>query len=192
MTGFGGSTGGSQAYMEQGGFEFTPEMSDEFQRTKRSTLYFTRMVNDLAKFLGTSPDIESVLNERNAQVAVDYRAYTQRLWADAGLESVVFDFGVPLPMLDIDEVSSELPIEVVPIFRIEPLIAELLKQDLVSRGTAPRLDEAGLLPLSALGSDRRSVCARRNGCCGSAGAAVGSRRAAVRSRRAAVRSRRAR
>jgi hypothetical protein len=129
-TGFGGATGGSKTYMEQGGFTFTPEMSDEFQRTKRSTLYFTRMINDLAKFLGTSPDVESVLNERNAQVAVDYQGYVKRLWADAGLESVVFDFGVPLPMLDIDEVSAELPIEVVPIFRIEPLIADLLKQDL--------------------------------------------------------------
>lgn len=129
-TGFGGSSGGSQLYMEQGGFAWTPEMEDEFQRAKRSTLYFTRMINDLARFLGTSPDVESVLNERNAQVAVDYRAYAQRLWADAGLETVVFDFGVPLPMLDIDEVSAELPIEVVPIYRIEPLIADLLKQDL--------------------------------------------------------------
>ena len=82
-TGFGGSSGGSQLYMEQGGFAWTSEMADEFQRTKRSTLYFTRMINDLARFLGTSPDVESVLNERNAQIAVDYRAYTQRLWADA-------------------------------------------------------------------------------------------------------------
>ena len=44
--------------------------------------------------------------------------------------TVVFDFGVPLPMLDIDEVSAELPIEVVPIYRIEPLIADLLKPEL--------------------------------------------------------------
>lgn len=128
--GYGGSEDGSRIYMEAGGVAWTPEVSDEFQRIKRSTLYFTRMVNDLATFLGTSPDIESVLNERNAQVAVDYRGYVQRLWGDAGLESVIFDFGVPLPMLDIDEVSAQLPIEVVPIYRIEPLIADLLKQDL--------------------------------------------------------------
>jgi predicted TIM-barrel fold metal-dependent hydrolase len=128
--GYGGSTDGSRNYMEAGGVTWTPEVSDEIQRIKRSTLYFTRMVNDLATFLDTSPDIESVLNERNAQVAVDYRDYTRRLWADAGLDTVIFDFGVPLPMLDIDEVSAELPIEVVPIYRIEPLIADLLKQDL--------------------------------------------------------------
>lgn len=128
--GYGGSPDGSRSYLEAGGVAWTPEISDEIQRIKRSTLYFTRMVNDLAKFLGTSPDIESVLNERNAQVAVDYRSYVQRLWADAGLDTVVFDFGMPLPQLDIDEVSAELPIEIVPIYRIEPLIADLLKQDL--------------------------------------------------------------
>jgi hypothetical protein len=127
LTAFGG---GSQGYMEQGGVAFSPDVSDELQRVKRSTVYFTRMVNDLAKFLGTPPDLEAVLNERNAQVAVDYRDYVQRLYADAGLDTVIFDFGVPLPMLDIDMVSAELPVEVVPIFRIEPLIADLLKQDL--------------------------------------------------------------
>ena len=127
LTAFGG---GSKEYMEQGGVAWTPDVSDELQRIKRSTLYFTRMVNDLAKFLGTSPDIESVLNERNAQVAVSYQDYVRRLFADAGLETVIFDFGVPLPMLDIDEVNADLPIETVPIFRIEPLIADLLKQDL--------------------------------------------------------------
>jgi len=127
LTAFGG---GSRAYMEEGGIAWTPDVSDELQRIKRSTLYFTRMVNDLAKFLGTSPDLESVLNERNAQVAVSYQEYVKRLYADAGLESVIFDFGVPLPMLDIQEVDADLPIEIVPIYRIEPLIADLLKQDL--------------------------------------------------------------
>ncbi len=127
FTAFGG---GSREYMEQGGICWTPEVSDELQRVKRSTLYFIRMVNDLATFLGTSPDIDSVLNERNAQVAVSYQEYVKRLYADAGLESVIFDFGVPLPMLDIDEVDADLPIEVIPIYRIEPLIADLLKQDL--------------------------------------------------------------
>ena len=53
--GYGGSTDGSRNYMEAGGVSWTPEVSDEIQRIKRSTLYFTRMVNDLATFLGTSP-----------------------------------------------------------------------------------------------------------------------------------------
>jgi predicted TIM-barrel fold metal-dependent hydrolase len=105
-----------------------------------------------------------VLNERNAQVAVDYQGYVKRLWADAGLESVVFDFGVPLPMLDIDEVSAELPIEVVPIFRIEPLIADLLKQDL---GWSEFKQTFDTTIAEALGSGRykgvKSIIAYRTG-----------------------------
>jgi hypothetical protein len=93
--GYGGSPDGARIYMEAGGVPWTPEISDELQRVRRSTLYFTRMVNDLARFLGTSPDIESVLNERNAQVAVDYRGYVKRLWAEARLDTVVFEFGIP-------------------------------------------------------------------------------------------------
>lgn len=127
MTAFGG---GSQAYMEQGGIAFTNEVRDELQRIKRDTVFFKRMVRDLAAFFGTEPEIEAVLAARNAAVETDYRGYVQRLYADVGLEAVVFDFGVPLPMLDVDEVKAELPIEVVPIFRIEPLIADLLKTDL--------------------------------------------------------------
>ena len=58
LTAFGG---GSQAYMEQGGVAFTDEVRGELQRVKRDTVYFKRMVRDLAAFLGTEPEIEAVL-----------------------------------------------------------------------------------------------------------------------------------
>ena len=54
----------------------------------------------------------------------------KRLYADAGIETIVFDFGMPLPILPMAEVKAELPIEIVPVFRIEPLIADLLKTDI--------------------------------------------------------------
>jgi len=127
MTAFGG---GSQGYMEQGGIEFTDDVRGELQRVKRDTVYFKRMVRDLAGFFGTEPEIEAVLAARNAAVEDNYTNYVRKLYSDVGLEAVVFDFGVPLPMLDVDEVKAELPIQVVPIFRIEPLIADLLKTDM--------------------------------------------------------------
>ena len=127
LTAFGG---GSRAYMEEGGIEFTGAVRDELQRVKRDTIYFRRMVRDLAAFLGTEPEIEAVLEARNAAVAADYTGYVRRLYADAGLTALVFDFGVPLPMLDVAAVKAELPVEVVPIFRIEPLIADLLKTEI--------------------------------------------------------------
>jgi uncharacterized protein len=127
LTAFGG---GSRQYMEEGGIAFTDDVRAELQRVKRDTIYFRRMVRDLAAFFGTEPDLDAVLAVRNAAVAEDYTGYVRRLYADVGLKALVFDFGVPLPMLDIAAVKAELPIEVVPIFRIEPLIAELLKTDI--------------------------------------------------------------
>jgi uncharacterized protein len=138
LTSFGG---GSQTFMEQGGVEFSPDVSNELQRVKRETLYFKRMVLDLANFLSVEPVLETVLNTRNAKVALGYSQYVKDLYADAGIETLIFDFGVPLPMLDIEEVRTELPVEVVPIFRIEPLIAQLLKEDLTWQEFKRRFDE---------------------------------------------------
>jgi uncharacterized protein len=127
LTAFGG---GSHGYLEAGGVAWSDEVRDELQRNKRNTLYFKRMILDLARFFGVEPDLEAVLAARNAAVTVGYTEYVSRLYGDAGLDTLVFDFGIPLPMLDIAAVRSELPVDVVPVFRIEPLIAELLKTDI--------------------------------------------------------------
>jgi predicted TIM-barrel fold metal-dependent hydrolase len=127
LTAFGG---GSRAYMEEGGVGWSEGVRDELQRGKRNTLYFKRMILDLAKFFGVDADVEAVMTARNAAVSDGYTEYVSRLYGDAGLDTVVFDFGIPLPVLDIAEVRSELPVEVIPVFRIEPLIADLLKTDI--------------------------------------------------------------
>jgi predicted TIM-barrel fold metal-dependent hydrolase len=127
LTAFGG---GSREYLEEGEIAWSDEVRDELQRGKRNTLYFNRMVLDLARFFAVEPDLDAVLAARNAAVAAGYTEYVSRLYGDAGLDTVVFDFGIPLPMLDIAAVRAELPVEVVPVFRIEPLIAELLKTDI--------------------------------------------------------------
>jgi hypothetical protein len=127
LTAFGG---GSPEYMEQGGVDVTGEVVEELQRVKRETVYFKRLVLDLAAFFDVEPTVEAVVDARNAAIESGYTDYVRRLYADAGITSIVFDFGIPLPILDIGEVSSQLPIDVVPIYRIEPLIADLLKTDL--------------------------------------------------------------
>lgn len=127
LTAFGG---GSRQYLEEGGVAVTDAVHAELQRVKRDTLYFRRMVRDLAAFFGCAPDLDTVLSHRNRAVEEDYTGYVRRLYADAGLTTLVTDFGFPLPMLDVEAVRAELPVEVVPIFRIEPLIADLLKQDI--------------------------------------------------------------
>ena len=127
LTAFGG---GSRKYMEEGGVEWSDDLRDELQAIKRHTLYFKRMILDLADFFGVEPDVETVIAARNAAVAEDYSRYVARLYGSVRLETLIFDFGIPLPMLDVDQVKSELPVEVVPVFRIEPLIADLLKEDI--------------------------------------------------------------
>ncbi|MDI3341138.1 MAG: amidohydrolase family protein [Sphaerobacter sp.] len=124
LTAFGG---GSREYMEAGGVVVTDDVHAELQRITRDTLYFRRMLRDLAAFFGCEPDLATIVTHRNRAVTEDYTGYVRRLYADAGLTTLIADFGMPLPMLDVDTVQSELPVEVVPIFRIEPLIADLLK-----------------------------------------------------------------
>jgi uncharacterized protein len=127
LTAFGG---GSREYLEQGGVAWSEEVRDELQRGKRNTLYFKRMILDLARFFDVEPDLDAVLEARNAAITAGYTEYVSKLYGEVGLDTLVFDFGIPLPMLDIAAVRSELPVEVVPVFRIEPLIADLLKTDI--------------------------------------------------------------
>ncbi|MEA2598282.1 MAG: uncharacterized protein QOF01_4751 [Thermomicrobiales bacterium] len=127
LTAFGG---GSRQYLEEGGVAFTDEVRDELLGVKQNTIYFKRMILDLARFFDVEPTVDAVLAARNMAVAEGYGKYVSRLYGDAGLETLIFDFGVPLPILDVDQVKGELPVEVVPVFRIEPLIADLLKTDI--------------------------------------------------------------
>ncbi|HUZ00822.1 MAG TPA: amidohydrolase family protein [Thermomicrobiaceae bacterium] len=121
--------GGSRAFMEAGGVEFTDAVREELQRIKRDTTYFRRLVRDLARFFGVEPTLDTVLARRNDAVEEDYTAYVRRLYADAGLTTLVFDFGYPQPPVDEAATRAELPVEIVPVFRIEPLIVELLASD---------------------------------------------------------------
>jgi len=139
LTAFGG---GSRKFMDEAGAEWTDALDAELQRVKRDTVYFRRMVRDLAGFFGTAPDLDAVLEARNRAVAEDYTGYVRRLYADAGLVALVADFGIPLPMLDPAQVQAEMPVPVVPIVRIEPLIAEMLKTDIGWAEFSRRFDDA--------------------------------------------------
>lgn len=161
MTAFGG---GSQEYMEEGGVEFDEGVRQELQRTKRDTLYFRRMLRDLAGFFEVEPDLNAVLEERNRAVEGDYTGYVRRLYGDAGITTLVPDFGNPLPSLDPDAVRAELPVEIVPIFRIEPLIADLLATDVGPSKFLTRFDETVSDALANRGyKGLKSVIAYRTG-----------------------------
>lgn len=121
---------GSRQYMEEGGIVWSPSIRDELQTLKRSTVYHTRMMLDLAAYFGCEPRAEAVVEARNAAVTSGYSSYVGDLYGSVGIETLVFDYGYPLPQVDIAATRNELPVEIVPIFRIEPLVVDLLKQEL--------------------------------------------------------------
>ncbi|MEX0785329.1 MAG: hypothetical protein WD939_01710, partial [Dehalococcoidia bacterium] len=91
LTAFGG---GSRTYLEEGGIAWSDEVRDELQQGKRNTLYFKRMILDLARLFAVEPDVDAVMAARNAAVAAGYTEYVSRLYGDAGLDTLVFDFGI--------------------------------------------------------------------------------------------------
>ncbi|HET9014070.1 MAG TPA: amidohydrolase family protein, partial [Thermomicrobiaceae bacterium] len=128
-------------YMEAGGIAFTEDVRDELQRVKRDTSYFRRLVRELARYFAVESTLEAVLDARNAAVAENYTGYVRQLYGDAGLTTLVFDFGYPQPPVDEAATRAELPVEIVPVFRIEPLIVQLLASDIGWDEFRRRFDE---------------------------------------------------
>lgn len=122
--------GNNRRYLEAGDVDVDDTVTAELQMVQRNTVYFHRLVHDLAAFFGVEPSLPAVLDARNNAIETDYRNYVSRLWGDAGLRTVVMDFGYPVPNLALEAVREELPVEIVPIFRIEPLIVSLLAENL--------------------------------------------------------------
>src|SRR5829696_6742366 len=79
LTAFGG---GSREYLEAGGVAWSEQVRDELQRGKRNTLYFKRMILDLAKFFDVEPELDAVLEARNAAVSAGYTEYVAKLYGD--------------------------------------------------------------------------------------------------------------
>jgi hypothetical protein len=115
--------------MAEGGLAVDEALVGEIQRVRRDTVYFRYLVRQLATFFNCEPVLERIVAERN-QAARDYEDYLRRLFDDCGLTTLVLDFGYPRPPIDPARFSQEVPAEVVPIYRIEPLIVELLEEDI--------------------------------------------------------------
>jgi uncharacterized protein len=159
------SFGGVRAsYLTRGGVDESPELRNELQRFWRNTTYHQRMVHDLAKYFDTEPRLEAVVEARNTAVRSGYTEYVARLYADAGLVGAVMDFGHPLPALDIDAVRAELPVDIVPIYRIEPLIVDLLAEEIGWDEFRQRYDDAIADALTSRGyRGLKSIIAYRTG-----------------------------
>jgi len=161
LTGFGG---GTEEYFAEGGIEPTKEISAEIQAWKRSTTWHKLLVRELARYFGTARTLDAVVAARNEAVTADYSGYVGRLYGDAQLDGVVFDDGYPLPQVDMDAMRREVPIHCAKIYRIEPLIVDLLKRELSWPDFAKAYDDAISTALTSGGYvGVKSVIAYRTG-----------------------------
>jgi len=133
--------GGSVEYMAEGGVAAGDDLIYEIQRVRQDVVYFRYLVHRLAEFFDCKPDLHSVVQARNEAIA-DYAGYVKRLFDDCNLTALVTDFGYPRPPVPRAQFTDDMPVEVVPIYRIEPLIAELLKEDLAWAEFQQRYDGA--------------------------------------------------
>lgn len=119
-------SGGGLDFMREGGVPDGPDLHAEIQHVRRNTLWIRYAVRQLAALLDCAPTVEAVAAARNEAMAGDYTAYAHRLYAAAGITALVADMGYPQPPVDLDAFRAQLPAEIVPLLRIEPLIVDLL------------------------------------------------------------------
>jgi uncharacterized protein len=128
VTAFGG---GSTQYLSEAGLPVDDAALARLQRSKRDTVYFRNLIHRLADLFDCEPDVEQVVAARNRAVAAEgYTAYNTRLFQSAGVTTLVMDFGYPVPNIPVARFRAETGVEIAPIYRIEVLIAELLKLDI--------------------------------------------------------------
>ncbi|MCJ7622209.1 MAG: amidohydrolase [Anaerolineaceae bacterium] len=122
--------GGSRQYLEDGGITVDENALNMLQQVKRDTLYFRYMVYRLGEYFDCEPDVNAIVAARNSLIEEKgYQGYTNHLLKAANIATLITDFGYPKPAPSVETFQEDAGIEVVPIFRIEGLIKELLDSD---------------------------------------------------------------
>lgn len=156
--------GGDVAYMAEAGVPADAALAQEIHAIRRDTVYMRYLVRQMARFFGCEPALEPVVAARNRAVTADYAGYVRRLFAAAGLAGLVVDFGYPRPPLAVADFQADMPVPVVPIYRIEPLIVDLLESGAGWGEFRRRYDEAIAAALTQQGyRGLKSIIAYRTG-----------------------------
>ena len=133
-------SGGGVPFMVEGGLPHDQALIDEVQGVRRNALYHRYAIRQLAHFFDCAPTLEEVVAARNA-ASENYTDYVGKLYGACGLTTLVADFGYPLPAVDVAAFKAETATQVIPIYRIEPLIVELLAADIGWSEFKQRYDE---------------------------------------------------
>ncbi|MCY4071098.1 MAG: amidohydrolase family protein [Chloroflexi bacterium] len=135
--------GGSPAYLQEGGIDVDAAALTMLGRLKRDTLYFRFMLHRLAEYFGVATTVDAVVAARNRAIANEgYANYAGRLHQAGRIEALIVDDGYPLPQINLDKFRAEVGVEVLPVFRIEVLIQDLLDDDCGWSEFRQRYDES--------------------------------------------------
>ncbi len=94
-----------------------------FRDTNLGVRYFLR---ELARLLGVEETWPAVVEARNAVAGADYRAWTARLFADVGLETLLVDEGGSQPRITLDELGQIVPARLLRVARTDNFIRDIL------------------------------------------------------------------
>lgn len=135
--------GGSPAYLCEGGIDVDAAALSMLGRLKRDTLYFRFMLHRLAEYFGVEATVDAVVAARNRAIADEgYAQYAGALHRAGRIETLILDDGYPLPQINLDKFRAEVGVEVLPVFRIEVLIQDLLDDDCGWSEFRQRYDDA--------------------------------------------------
>lgn len=84
------------------------------------------LLRELANFLNVDADWAVVATARNSAASADYRAWTARLFADAGIDGLLVDEGGAQPRITLDELGRHAPVRIWRVARSDNFIRDLL------------------------------------------------------------------
>jgi uncharacterized protein len=111
--------------------EFLPaeDLAPTLKLFRDTNLGANYLRSELAHFLDVEDDWQSVAAARNDLAKADYRAWTGRLFADAGLDTLLVDEGGSVPRITLDELASIVPARLRRVARSDNFIRDLLPEE---------------------------------------------------------------
>jgi uncharacterized protein len=105
------------------------QLEPELKFFRETNLGSRYLMGELARFLDVDEDWQSVTDARNAVAASDYRAWTERLFTDVGIDALLVDEGGATPRITLDELGKHVPARLRRVARSDNFIRDLLPQE---------------------------------------------------------------
>jgi predicted TIM-barrel fold metal-dependent hydrolase len=110
--------------------EYLPleQLAPSLQLFRETNLGANFLRSELARFLNVDDDWDAVVTARNTIAEADYRAWTVRLFADAGIDTLLVDEGGSRPRITLDELGAIAPVRLRRVARSDNFIRDLLPE----------------------------------------------------------------